>query len=214
MVQGYTGLEKEGMNKEIRIIFVEDVPEDAEAVEHALHRGGLAFELCRVDTRDAFVRELELDPPDVILSDHGLPSFDGFAALAIAREKCLGVPFIFVTGALTREMEIEKLSPGVTDYVLKHRLDGLAPIILRALHHTSGFLEDKQVVERERILKQLLALLEEYEAKGGLLPICASCKKIRDSQNVWHPMEIFFNRHLGLNFTHGICPDCVRQYRR
>ena len=94
------------MSNEINILFIEDVPADAAVVELALRRAGLAFRLQRVDTREAFLHELESQPPDVILSDHGLPSFDGFAALAVAHEKCPDVPFIFVTNALTKEMEI------------------------------------------------------------------------------------------------------------
>ena len=58
-----------------------------------------------------FLREIECRPPDVILSDHGLPSFDGFTALSIAREKCPDTPFIFVTGSMGEEVAI---NPGAT----------------------------------------------------------------------------------------------------
>ncbi len=60
----------------------------------------MKFRSKRVDTKQAFLRELECNPPDLILSDQGLPSFDGFTALAVARDRCPEVPFIFVTGSL------------------------------------------------------------------------------------------------------------------
>ena len=202
------------LNPKVRIVFIEDVPTEAALVEQALQRNGLVFQMQRVETREDFVRVLENQPPDVILSDHGLPSFDGFAALSVAREKCPGVPFLFVTNALTREMEIEKLSPGVADYVLKNQLHLLGPAIRRVLRLTERQQKDgvKQE-ELERIKDRLLALMEEYERAGGYLPICANCKKIRDSQDVWQTPETFFWRKAGLIFTHGICPDCADKFK-
>jgi CheY-like chemotaxis protein len=201
------------MDSEVRIVFVEDVPAEAALVVQALQRGGLAFQMQRVETREDFLRELAARPPDVILSDHGLPSFDGFAALAVAHKKCPQVPFLFVTNALTREMEIDKLAPGVADYVPKSQLHLLAPAIRRVLHVTgnpqTGGLKQ---AELEQIKEKLLALIEEYERAGGYLPICSSCKKIRDRQDAWQTPEMFFRKYAGLKFTHGICPDCIGKY--
>ena len=202
------------MKTEVRIVFVEDAPAEAALVEQALQRGGLAFHMQRVETREDFLRVLASQPPDVILSDHGLPSFDGFAALAVAHKQCPHVPFLFVTNALTREMEIEKLTPGVTDYVLKSQLHLLAPTICRVLREAetrpmSRWMQE----ERERIEGNLLALLVEYERAGGYLPICSNCKKIRDGQDVWQSPEIFFRKYAGLKFSHGLCPDCADKFK-
>src|SRR5258708_13527896 len=121
------------MKKELSILCVEDVPADVVRVNHALREGGMSFRSKRVDTQEAFVHELEDNPPDVILSDHCVPSFDGFMALTIARERCPKVPFIFVTGKLGEQIAIETLKNGATDYVLKSNLTKLAPTIQRAL---------------------------------------------------------------------------------
>jgi DNA-binding NtrC family response regulator len=202
-----------GMEKEIQIIFVEDVPDDALAVERALQRRGMSVHLQRVDTKEAFLYELEARRPDVILSDHGLPSFDGFTALALAQEKCPEVPFIFVTNALSWDMDIDKLVEGVTDFVPKKELSMLAPTVRRALFHAEVLRQSKaKTQEREQMVVNLLALLAEYEPNAGYLPICANCKKIRDGQNAWQLPEVFFKSRLGLKFTHGICPDCVRKF--
>jgi len=66
---------------------VEDEAHDAALVEHALKDGGFDFAFKRVDTEEDFLKELQSFHPSVILSDHGLPVFDGFAALAIAQNK-------------------------------------------------------------------------------------------------------------------------------
>ena len=121
------------MSKEIRILILEDVAADVVRINHELRQGGVNFRSKRVDTRADFLNELQHHPPDVILSDHGLPAFDGFTALAIAKDKCPGVPFIFVSGSLGELTAIETLKSGATDYVLKDRLSELAPAIQRAL---------------------------------------------------------------------------------
>src|SRR5512135_923894 len=133
----------------IRILLLEDDPNDAELCRHALRRGGLVFELSSVDTRAAFLHRLLKSPPDVILSDFTLPGFGGMLALELAREKCPDVPFIFVTGTLGEELAIETLKKGATDYVLKHRLGRLVPSVHRALR------EAKERAERKRAEQEL-----------------------------------------------------------
>jgi PAS domain S-box-containing protein len=71
----------------------------------------------------------------LILLDHGLPAFDGFTALSMAREKLPDVPLIFVTGSLGEETVVKTLKSGATDYVLKHHLSDLVPAVHRALRH-------------------------------------------------------------------------------
>ena len=69
----------------------------------------------------------------MILSDHGLPTFNGFEALAVARKECPDVPFIFVTGLMGEEKAIETFERGAIDYVLKSRLSKLVPVVQRAV---------------------------------------------------------------------------------
>src|SRR5258708_30008009 len=110
------------MKKELSILCVEDMPADVIRLNHVLREEGMSFRSKRVDTQEAFLHELEHNPPDVILSDHCVPSFDGFMALTLARMKCPEVPVIFVTGRLGEQIAIETLRNGATDYVLKSNL--------------------------------------------------------------------------------------------
>jgi signal transduction histidine kinase len=145
--------------RELRILLVEDNPPHAELVEHFLRESGLQFRLARVETKDAFVAHLEEHPPDMILSDYALPSFDGYTALAIAREKVPNVPFIFVTGTMGEEVAIETLKNGATDYVLKTRLSRLGPAVNRALRETAERRDRQRAEEKlRRSLEQLRGL--------------------------------------------------------
>ena len=53
--------------------------------------------------------------------------------------------------------------------------------------------------------------LEEIKKLKGILPICSSCKKIRDDKGYWQQIEAYIGQHSGAEFTHGICPDCARK---
>jgi len=121
------------MNKERRILILEDNPTDAELSERELRKVGVNFLARWVKTQDDFIRELETFAPDLILADYKLPAFDGLTALAVARKKFPDLPFIFVTGTLGEERAIDSLLSGATDYVLKDRLARLGPAASRAL---------------------------------------------------------------------------------
>lgn len=191
------------MDHDINILYLEDNPGDATRVANKLHESGLAFNLQRVQTREAFLSGLE-PPPDVILSDHGLPSFDGLTAFATVREKCPEVPFIFVTDALTREMEIEKLLGGAADYVRKSELDYLPVAMQHALREAKEWRVRKQRAQE--------FFVSPSQAETRLLPICSSCKKIRNKHNKWQTLEMYFLETLSIRFTHGVCPDCYPKF--
>jgi signal transduction histidine kinase len=150
------------MKKQIRILMVEDDPADAELIEHALRKDGLAFVSRRVETNDDFIQSLEAESPDVILSDYALPCFDGYTALAVAQRHAPDVPFIFVTGTMGEEVAIETLKNGATDYVLKLRLSRLAPAVHRALREARERAERKHAVEQLRQSHEQLRALSMY----------------------------------------------------
>jgi len=65
--------------------------------------------------------------------------------------------------------------------------------------------------ERERLIAELQEALGKVRMLSGLLPICASCKKIRDEKGAWNELETYVRKHTQANFSHGICPDCMHR---
>jgi PAS domain S-box-containing protein len=66
-------------------------------------------------------------------------------------------------------------------------------------------------VERDQLIQDLHDALANVKALSGLLPICASCKKIRDDKGYWSQVESYIQQHSEATFTHGICPDCIKK---
>jgi GAF domain-containing protein len=65
--------------------------------------------------------------------------------------------------------------------------------------------------ERENLIHELKEALSKVKALSGLLPICASCKKIRNDKGYWEQMEIYIRDHSEAEFSHGICPECMKK---
>jgi two-component system, sensor histidine kinase len=63
--------------------------------------------------------------------------------------------------------------------------------------------------EKEDLITELQKALNEVKTLGGLLPICSSCKKIRDDKGYWNQIETYIREHSDAEFSHGICPDCI-----
>ncbi|HXG61033.1 MAG TPA: PAS domain S-box protein [Planctomycetota bacterium] len=118
----------------LRILSLEDDLEDALLVERALRASGIRFVFRRVEGREEFLRALaEEEPPDLILSDHSVPSLTGLEALTLARERRPGIPFIFVSGHVGEQRAVEALRAGATDYILKDNLTALGASVRRAV---------------------------------------------------------------------------------
>jgi len=79
---------------------------------------------------------------------------------------------------------------------------------------TSQDITERKIAENDRVhlINELQNALNEVETLRGLLPICAGCKKIRDDQGYWNHIEIYLSKHSHLDFTHTLCPECVKHF--
>jgi PAS domain S-box-containing protein len=66
-------------------------------------------------------------------------------------------------------------------------------------------------LERRRAMDELRGVLDSVKTIEGMLPICASCQKIRDDKGCWTSVDSYLSKHINVEFTHGICPECVKE---
>lgn len=169
------------MTDTIKILHLEDVPTDAELVGIELNRSKLLFDKLVVDNKVDYVRALTEFKPDVILSDHSLPSFDSIEAFELLKESGLNVPFILITATISEEFAVEIMKNGAADYILKDRTQRLPNAIQNALE------KFRLEAERKKYLAEVIAsesLLKEAEniANIGSLEI-----DIQTQQSKWSP---------------------------
>jgi signal transduction histidine kinase len=147
----------------IRLLCVEDNPDDVELMGIALERADPVrrYELHRVDNAASFVEALEGDY-DAILCDFNLPRFSPYAALQILVTRRSGIPLIVLTRAIGEEAAVHVLRCGAKDYLTKDKLGTLPQIIGRVLE------ERRRVQEKERLdaeLQSAYARLKELSAR-------------------------------------------------
>lgn len=117
----------------VRILLVEDSASDAALCKRQLQQAEIDCECTTVDSRDSFAQALDDFRPQLILSDFTLPGFSGLHALELTRAKWPELPFIFVSGTIGEDRAVEAMRMGATDYVMKNKLQRLAPVVRRAL---------------------------------------------------------------------------------
>ena len=70
----------------------------------------------------------------------------------------------------------------------------------------------KAACERERLMTERQKALSEIKVLSGMLPICSSCKKIRNDEGYWEQLENYISEHSTAEFTHSFCPDCAKKF--
>ncbi len=187
-----------------KIMIVEDERILAADLEDRL--GAMGYSVCAKASSGEHAIELAIEnKPDLILMDiHLEGQMDGIQAARIIKDSG-EFPVVYLTafadqGILDRAKVTEPFG-----YLIK-------PFQLRELHSTIEMAlykadMDRKLKETNRELKEALAKVKQL---SGLLPICANCKKIRDSQDYWHQVETYIAAHSEADFSHSICPDCMK----
>jgi PAS domain S-box-containing protein len=135
------------MSKGFRILHLEDSRSDAMIVEMALKKGDFQFDLLWVTNKKDYSKALLEFSPDIILSDHSLPSFSSTEALRMLQESGLSIPFILITGTVSEEFAVSIMKDGAADYLLKDRLQRLPEAIQGALRNAHAEKERLRYLE-------------------------------------------------------------------
>lgn len=149
------------------------------------------------------------EAPDLSLLDVMLPDKSGFDVLRQINEDSSipQFPVIFITARTGLEDKVEGFRLGGVDYITKP-FQG-EEVLARVRTH----LELKQRRdEQAELIKRLTASLEEVRQLRGIIPICASCKKIRNDEGYWQQVEEYISSRSEVEFTHGLCPDCIKKF--
>jgi AmiR/NasT family two-component response regulator len=157
--------------------------------------------------------------PDVVLMDIKMPDMDGLKATRLIFERC-PTPVVVLTAYETQELVEEASAVGVGAYLVKppnaREMERAITIAmarfddLMELHRLNAELQ-AGIEARGRLILELEDALAQVKTLSGLLPICASCKKIRDDDGYWNQLEAYIQDHSEVVFSHGLCPECAKE---
>jgi signal transduction histidine kinase len=142
----------------LRILHVEDSPDDAELLLEELRRSGFEVHAQRVDNAGALREALRQPGWDLVLSDFAMPSFDALAALAELQQSALDLPFIIVSGSMSEEAAVSAMRAGAHDFFSKDRLARLPAAIERELGDARTRAERKKMQEQMLLSDRLVSI--------------------------------------------------------
>lgn len=138
------------------------------------------------------------NPPDIILMDILLPDMDGYEVLTRLKADpgTHPIPVIVITPVSEAMDKAKAFDIGAVDYVTK-------PFTLSALKARV-----QTHIQLSRTMLELEEALNKVKNLTGLLPICTTCKRIRDDKGYWNRVESYLQKNSEATFSHGLCPEC------
>jgi DNA-binding response OmpR family regulator len=205
---------------ESKILVVDDIIKNIQLLGSVLGKEGYAVSYA---TEGAKALEMAVSEPfDLILLDVMMPEMDGFEVCRQLKQhpETEGIPILFLTAKSEQDDIIRGLQEGAVDYLTKPfnppELLARVKTHLALQKAKADLLRSKTELERknrdlERLLAENQKALAEIKTLRGILPICSSCKKIRDDEGYWTQIEAYIQEHSSAEFTHSLCLDCARK---
>ncbi len=189
-----------------KILIVDDIVLNIQVAAGVLQEYN--YEILTATGGEQAIKIIKAKKPDLILLDIMMPDIDGFDVIKSIKENAetSSIPVIFVTAKNDIETLVAGFNAGAVDYITKP----FNPFELYA--RVRAHLELKMAkTELEAKNKELQQALNDIKTLEGLIPICASCKKIKDDDGYWHSVEEYMTEHSDVKFTHGLCNDCIKK---
>lgn len=202
------------------ILIVDDIPDNLRLLSNMLINQGYKVRMAK--SGKMALMGINAVKPDLILLDIKMSGLSGFDVCEKLKSDpaTKDIPVIFISAQDQTEDKLKAFQLGGVDYITKpfHIEEVLARI---TTHLTIRNLQ-QEIQENNNKLENTNRELEEKNAElqiaidniktlRGLIPICASCKKIRDDEGFWKSVEIYIEEHTKAEFTHGICPECMHK---
>jgi len=196
---------------EISILYVEDEEVTRSAVARMLKRRVLTvYEAENGQEGLDLYRQYR---PDVVISDIRMPVLDGMEMSKEIKALDKNSKIILTTAHSDASILINSIEVGIDKYIMKP-LD-MASLFSSVEKCAENIMLEKKIQQQNKEKDELIARLQDALANvkklSGLLPICSSCKKIRNDNGYWKQIEGYIAEHSEAVFTHGLCPDCLKK---
>jgi len=203
------------MNK-YKILIIDDQPINIELIVKILEETNEPYIMYQAINGEMGFDVAKKILPDLIITDWEMPGMTGIETIRQIKEDDVmkNIPVIMASGVMTSSENLRTaLEAGAVDFIRKpiDKIELIARVRSILLLADSYKKIRRQKDELEENNRQLTDALEKVRTLRGLLPICSSCKKIRDDKGYWSEVEVYVRDHSDARFSHGICPDCVKE---
>ena len=139
--------------------------------------------------------EFHAEKPQLVITDWMMPNVDGLELCrrirTLTQERYIYI--VILTGGEGKKAYLEGIEAGADDFLHK-------PVDM------------DELTARLHVASRIITLRTEMRQLEGLLPICSYCKKIRDENDSWMPIEGYISTRTEAKFSHGACPSCIEKY--
>ncbi|MCX5864412.1 MAG: response regulator [Deltaproteobacteria bacterium] len=189
----------------MRVLLIEDDQADAFLIQDMLLESTAGNVVVQHVTRlEEGMLQADENGFDIIISDLGLPDSQGLDTVTALASVAKHLPFIVLTGLADHAVGLAAVNAGAQDYLVKGKVTG--EMLVRAIRYA---IERKRIEnEKAQVIVELQEALAKVKLLSGFIPICASCKKIRDDNGYWRQVESYIREHSNAEFSHSICPEC------
>lgn len=190
--------------KDGNILVVDDNPDNLRLLAGLLNERDYKVRLAPNGARA--MATIRKEAPDLILLDVMMPEMDGFEVCRQlkADKETAGIPILFISALHETIDKVKAFCLGGVDYITKPFKSEEVLARVRT-HLTLRFLQ--QQLEKKNA--ELQKALDEIKVLRGFIPICASCKRIRNDKGYWEQIESYISNHSEAKFSHGYCQECV-----
>ena len=202
------------------ILIVDDSPDQQALLRSILGKAGHEAVLSADSAKSASaVLNLEGNAPtqkiDLILMDVLMPEQDGVETCRQIK-RCAhlqDIPIIMVTAKTDLSNLKDAFAAGAMDYISKpvNSVELLARVSSALTLKSEMDRRKNRELELRRSNEELQRALKEVKVLRGLIPICASCKKIRNDGGFWQQLEEYLGEHSEAEFSHGLCQPCIKK---
>ncbi len=204
------------MAERTRILVTDDAPDVLLLTTMVLEEEG--YEVFKATSGAECLEIAHARQPDIVLLDVMLPDMTGIEVCKQIKEdeNLEGTFVILVSGVrVSSDYQADGLNVGADGYVIKpitnRELIARVQAVARIKRAEDALRQKKR--EQQKLIMELQEALTEIRTLKGFIPICASCKKIRDDEGYWNQLEAYISKHTDAIFTHSICPQCAEKYR-
>jgi DNA-binding NtrC family response regulator len=195
-------------NNHVKVLLIEEIGDICNLLRELLMRDKSAiFILKSVNKLEEglnFIKENELNLIFLDITPSDSSTMDILSKLFYM---ACDIPVIILSDIYDEKIATHVLSMGAQDYLLKQELN--SRLLSRSIRYA---LERNKIrIELNDTVDKLNKALENIKTLNGLLPICAQCKRIRDDEGYWQQIEKYFTERSDVEFSHGICPNCIKK---